>query len=148
MGRPMCPSAQFPVPPVDPIPQSQETYWDIKGRPMVSLSTVLCPTCPRDVLGHQGTSHGVPQHSSLSHLSIPSLSPQGTYGTSSTIMAEAITTIQTQTNSINHWVLYPILIVILELELFFSDSQALRCYSAICHFVGITLFIANTPPEA
>ena len=45
----------------------------------------------------------------------------------STITAEAILTIQTQKNSINHWVLYPILIVILELELFFSDSQALRC---------------------
>ena len=36
-------------------------------------------------------------------------------------------TIQTRKNSINHWVLYPVLTVILELELFFSDSQALRC---------------------
>ena len=55
---------------------------------MVSLSTILCPTCPshpsvpKRHMGHQGTSHGVPQHNSLSHLSIPSLSPQGTYGTS------------------------------------------------------------------
>ena len=52
---------------------------------MVSLNTIPCPTCPshpsipRDILGHQGTSHGVPQRNSLSHLSIPSLSPQGTY---------------------------------------------------------------------
>ena len=45
----------------------------------------------------------------------------------STTTAQAMTTIQTRKNSINHWVLYPILIVILELELFFSDSQALRC---------------------
>ena len=45
----------------------------------------------------------------------------------STITAEAILTIQTRKNSINHWVLYPVLIVILELEQFFSDSQALRC---------------------
>ena len=46
----------------------------------------------------------------------------------STITAEAILIIQMLKNSINHWVLYPILIVILELklELFFSDSQALR----------------------
>ena len=43
----------------------------------------------------------------------------------STIMAEAILTIQTRKNSINHWVLYPVLIAILELKLFFSDSQAL-----------------------
>ena len=45
----------------------------------------------------------------------------------STITAEVILTIQTQKNSKNHWVLYPVLIIILELELFFSDSQALRC---------------------
>ena len=38
------------------------------------------------------------------------------------ITAEAIVTIQTQKNSINHLVLYPILIIILELELFFSHS--------------------------
>ena len=32
---------------------------------------------------------------------------------------------------------------------FFSDSQALvLVLSAIRHFVGITLFIASTPPEA
>ena len=55
---------------------------------MVSLSTILCPTCPSHPsvpnghMGHQGTSHGVPQHNPLSYLSIPSLSPQWTYGTS------------------------------------------------------------------
>ena len=83
-----CPSAQSSVPPVHPIPQSPRDIWDIKGRPMVSLSTILCPTCPshpsvpKRHMGHQGTSRGVPQHNPLSHLSIPSLSPQGTYGTS------------------------------------------------------------------
>ena len=45
----------------------------------------------------------------------------------STTMAKAIIMIQTRKNSINRSVLYPILIVILELELFFSDSQAFRC---------------------
>ena len=50
----------------------------------------------------------------------------------SMIMAEAITMTQTQKknkkeHSINHWVLHLLLIVILALELFFSDSQALRC---------------------
>jgi len=48
----------------------------------------------------------------------------------SMIMAEAITMTQTQKkkkkkHSINHWVLHLLLIVILALELFFSDSQAL-----------------------
>ena len=85
---PWCPSAQFFVPPVHPIPQSPRDIWDIRGRPMVSLSTILCPTClshpsvPKRRMGHRGTSHSVPQHNSLSHLSIPSLSPRGTYGTS------------------------------------------------------------------
>ena len=85
---PWCPSAQSSVPLVHPIPQSPRDIWDIRGRPMVSLSTILCPTCPshpsvpKGHMGHQGTSHGVPQHNPLSHLSIPSLSPQGTYGTS------------------------------------------------------------------
>ena len=51
------------VPPVHPIPQSPRDIWDIKGCPMVSLSTVL-----------------------LSHLSIPSLSPQETYGTSRDVL--------------------------------------------------------------
>ena len=43
------------------------------------ITTGLCPTCssflqsPRDIMGHQGTSHGVPQQKPLSHLSIPSL---------------------------------------------------------------------------
>ena len=45
----------------------------------------------------------------------------------SSIMAAAITTIQMQTNSINHWVLHTLLIVIVKLELFFSDSQTLPC---------------------
>ena len=44
----------------------------------------------------------------------------------STITAEAITMIQTRKTSINHWVLHSLLIVILALELFFSDSQALH----------------------
>ena len=44
----------------------------------------------------------------------------------STTTAEAITTIQTQNNNISHSVLYPPLIVIVELELFFSDSQTLQ----------------------
>ena len=144
---PLCPSAQVSVPLVHPIPQSPRDIWDIKGCPMVSLSTILCPTCPshpsvpkrhmghqgmsygapqhsslstcpshpsvpkrhmghqgicpmvslstvlcptcpshpsvpKRHMGHQGMSYGVPQHNSLSHLSIPSLSPQGTYGTS------------------------------------------------------------------
>ena len=43
----------------------------------------------------------------------------------STITAEAILIIQTRKNSINHWILYPVLIVILKFKLFFSDSQAL-----------------------
>ena len=83
-----CPSAQSSVPPVHPIPQSPRDIWDIKGRPIVSLNTILCPTCPshpsvpKGHMGHQGTSHGVPQHNPLSHLSIPSLSPQETYRTS------------------------------------------------------------------
>ena len=84
---PWCPSAQSSVPPVHPIPQSPRDIWDIKGRPMLSLSTILCPTCPshpsvpKGHMGHQGTSRGVPQHNSLSYVSIPSLSPQETYGT-------------------------------------------------------------------
>ena len=68
----------------------------------------------------------------------------------STTTAEGITTNQTRKNSINHWVLYSLLIVIVELELFCSDSQALRCYCLVLyrHFVRITLFIETTPPEA
>ena len=50
-----------------------------------------------------------------------------TVSQASTITAEAITTIQTPKNSINHRVVHSLLIVIVELELFFSDSQALRC---------------------
>ena len=49
----------------------------------------------------------------------------------STTMAEGITTIQTRKKSTNHWVLYSLLIVIVELELFCSDSQALQC--CYCH---------------
>ena len=67
---PWCPSAQFFVPPVHPIPQSPRDIWDIKGCSMVSPSTVLCPTCPshpsvpKGHMGHQGMFHGVPQHNS------------------------------------------------------------------------------------
>ena len=43
---PWCPSAQSSVPRVHPFPQSPRDIWDIKGCPMVSLSTILCPTCP------------------------------------------------------------------------------------------------------
>ena len=45
----------------------------------------------------------------------------------SMIMGEAFTTIQMQTNSIHYWVLHTLLIVIVELKLFFSDSQAIQC---------------------
>ena len=38
-----------------------------------------------------------------------------------------MTTIQTRKNGTNHWVLHSLFIVIIALELFFSDSQALRC---------------------
>ena len=64
------------------------------------------------------------------------------------IMAEAITIIQTRKNSINHWVLHSVLIVILALELFLGDSQALQCqyFSAIRHFVRVTLFIGVYAP--
>ena len=85
---PWCPSAQSSVPLVHPIFQSPMDIWDIRGRPMVSLSTNLCTTCPshpavtKGHMGHRGTYHGVPQHNSVSHLSIPFLSLQGTYGTS------------------------------------------------------------------
>jgi len=51
------------------------------------------------------------------------------------ITAEAITIIQTQKNSINHWVLHSLLIVIIELELFFSDSQALRCQYLVLYAI-------------
>ena len=43
----------------------------------------------------------------------------------SMITAEAIAMIQTQTCNINHWVLHSLLIVIVQLKLFFSDFQAL-----------------------
>ena len=67
----------------------------------------------------------------------------------STTTGEAIT-IQKRKNSINHWVLYSLLIVIVELELFCSDFQALRCRCLVLyrHFVRITLFIETAPPEA
>ena len=44
----------------------------------------------------------------------------------STITAKAIKMIQKRNTSI-HWVLLSLLIVILALKLFFSDSRALRC---------------------
>ena len=47
----------------------------------------------------------------------------------STVTVEAITMIQMQKNSTNHWVFYSLFIVIIALEPFFSDSQALRCYT-------------------
>ena len=57
------PSTQSSVPPVHPIPQSPMDIWDIKGPPMVSLSKILCPTCPshsslpKGHMGHQHNSH-------------------------------------------------------------------------------------------
>ena len=64
------------------------------------------------------------------------------------ITAETVTVIQTQKISINHCVLHPLLIVILALELFFSDSQALRCQYLVLYaiIVRITLFMVCTPP--
>ena len=45
----------------------------------------------------------------------------------STKTAKATTMIQTPKSSINHRVVHSLLIVIVELELFFSNSQALQC---------------------
>ena len=59
--------------------------------------------------------------------------------------ADAISMIQMQTNSIHNRALHSQLILVIELELFFSDSQALLytlMVSALRHFVTITLFIA------
>ena len=53
-----------------------------------------------------------------------------------TITAEAILTIQTRKNSIYHWVLYPVLIVILQLELFFSSVVARPFWSGVHHLVS------------
>ena len=79
----LCPTCPHPI------PQSPMDIWDIKGPPMVpAFNTIFCPTCPshpsvpKGHMGHQGTSHGVPQQNSLSHLPIPFLTPQGTCGTS------------------------------------------------------------------
>jgi len=41
------------------------------------------------------------------------------------VTVEAITMIQTRKNGTNHWVLYSLFIVIIALEPFISDSQAL-----------------------
>ena len=57
----------------------------------------------------------------------------------STITVEAITTIQTLKNGINHWVLHPLCIVIIAHEPFFSDSQALRCQ----YLVLYAIFVIN-----
>ena len=57
-----------------------------------------------------------------------------TVSQASTITAEAIT-IQTRKNGINHWVLHSLLIVILALELFFSDSQALWCQYLVLYAI-------------
>ena len=47
----------------------------------------------------------------------------------STITVYAITTIQTRKKTgINHWVLHSLLIVVIALEPFFSDSQVLQCH--------------------
>ena len=50
-------------------------------------------------------------------------------------MAKAITMIQTRKTITNHWVLHSLLIMILALELFFSDSQALRCQYLV-HYIA------------
>jgi len=50
-------------------------------------------------------------------------------------MAEAITMLQTRKTSINHWVLHSLLIMILALELFFSDPQALRCQYLVLYAI-------------
>ena len=70
-----------------------------------------------------------------------------TVSQASTMTAEAITTIQMPKSSINHRVVHSLLIVIVELELFFSNSQALQCWmlSARHHFARI---IETTPLEA
>ena len=64
---PWCPPMQLSVQPVHPIPHF-----------------------PRDTT-EQGMSHGDPQHNSLSHLSITSLSPKGMYGTSRDVVWSSLT---------------------------------------------------------
>ena len=92
--------------------------------------------------------------SSIFWLSFFFFSSVQTVSQDSMITAEAITTIQTRKNAINHWILHSLLIVILALELFFRDSQALRCQYLVLYAIllaWITLFIACTPqprPEA
>ena len=55
----------------------------------------------------------------------------------STIMAEAITTIQTQKNSINHWVLYSPFIVLKERTQLFGDfsGNLTLMLATIRHFI-------------
>ena len=61
----------------------------------------------------------------------------------STITAEAITTIQMQKNSINHWVLYSPLIALKKKELkLVSDSQVIPCLCWYKHFCLNIIFIA------
>ena len=48
-------------------------------------------------------------------------------------------------SNINHRLLYSLLIVLVELELF--SSTLMLMLIAIRHFVKVTLFIACTPPE-
>ena len=56
-----------------------------------------------------------------------------TVSQASTITVEAITTIQTRNNNINRWVMHSLLIIIVELELFFKHSDAnAQCYTPFC----------------
>ena len=50
-------------------------------------------------------------------------------------MADAITMIQMQKTSINYRVLHSLLIVILALKLFLSDSEALRCQNFVLYAI-------------
>ena len=66
-----------------------------------------------------------------------------------TITAEAILTIQMQKNSIYHWVLYPVLIVFLQLELFFSSVLARPFWSGgTTWFVWCTTWLVPANPFA
>ena len=56
---------------------------------------------------------------------------------SSAITVEAIKPNKTRKTSIIHWVLHSLLIVILALELFFSDSQALWCQYLVLYAFNI-----------
>ena len=66
-----------------------------------------------------------------------------TVSQASTITDEAITTIQTRKNDINHWVLHSLLIVILAFELFFRDSQALRCKYLVLYAILLAWILCD-----